>query len=153
MGLKFLVKEERALPQMNAVLIPEAVKAREAEVRKTLLNEFNLEIGAGLGPAGRQDLAHRPHGLFVQARERHAVPVGAGFGALRHGPADPRRRRRSGRARRLRCPARQGGATETAAESARPEARQRPVRAGQYKTATTKSPFLVYGGYVNKLRR
>jgi alanine-glyoxylate transaminase/serine-glyoxylate transaminase/serine-pyruvate transaminase len=26
------------------------VQAREAEVRKTLLNEFNLEIGAGLGP-------------------------------------------------------------------------------------------------------
>ncbi len=50
MGLKFLVKEEAQLPQMNAVLIPEAAKAREAEVRKTLLTEFNLEIGAGLGP-------------------------------------------------------------------------------------------------------
>src|SRR5512140_2825299 len=50
MGLKFLVKEEAQLPQMNAVYIPEAIKAREAEVRKTLLTEFNLEIGAGLGP-------------------------------------------------------------------------------------------------------
>jgi alanine-glyoxylate transaminase / serine-glyoxylate transaminase / serine-pyruvate transaminase len=50
MGLKFLVKEEAQLPQMNAVFIPEAIKAREAEVRKTLLTEFNLEIGAGLGP-------------------------------------------------------------------------------------------------------
>jgi alanine-glyoxylate transaminase/serine-glyoxylate transaminase/serine-pyruvate transaminase len=50
MGLKFLVKEEAQLPQMNAVIIPEAIKAREAEVRKTLLTEFNLEIGAGLGP-------------------------------------------------------------------------------------------------------
>jgi alanine-glyoxylate transaminase/serine-glyoxylate transaminase/serine-pyruvate transaminase len=50
MGLKFLVKEEWQLPQMNAVVIPEAIKAREAEVRKTLLTEFNLEIGAGLGP-------------------------------------------------------------------------------------------------------
>ncbi len=50
MGLKFLVKEEAQLPQMNAVMIPEAIKAREAEVRKTLLTEFNLEIGAGLGP-------------------------------------------------------------------------------------------------------
>ena len=46
MGLKFLVKEEAQLPQMNAVYIPEAIKAREAEVRKTLLTEFNLEIGA-----------------------------------------------------------------------------------------------------------
>jgi alanine-glyoxylate transaminase/serine-glyoxylate transaminase/serine-pyruvate transaminase len=48
MGLKFLVKEGSRLPQMNAVYVPEGVV--EAEVRKTLLNEFNLEIGAGLGP-------------------------------------------------------------------------------------------------------
>jgi len=48
MGLKFLVKPEHQLPQMNAVLCPEGVD--EAEVRKTLLDEFNLEIGAGLGP-------------------------------------------------------------------------------------------------------
>jgi len=50
MGLKFLVKERYQLPQMNAVHIPEAIQAREAEVRRTLLNEFGLEIGAGLGP-------------------------------------------------------------------------------------------------------
>ncbi len=48
MGMKFLVKEQFQLPQMNAVLCPEGVD--EAEVRKRLLNEFNLEIGAGLGP-------------------------------------------------------------------------------------------------------
>jgi len=52
MGLKFLVKEQHQIPQMNAVMCPEGVN--EAEVRKTLLNEFGLEIGAGLGPlAGR----------------------------------------------------------------------------------------------------
>ncbi len=50
MGLKYLVKEGARLPQMNAVHIPEAARDREAEVRKTLLTEFNLEIGAGLGP-------------------------------------------------------------------------------------------------------
>jgi alanine-glyoxylate transaminase / serine-glyoxylate transaminase / serine-pyruvate transaminase len=50
MGLKYLVKEGCRLPQMNAVHIPDAVKAKEADVRKTLLTEFNLEIGAGLGP-------------------------------------------------------------------------------------------------------
>ena len=50
MGLKFLVKEGAGLPQMNAIHIPEAIRDRELEVRKTLLNEFNLEIGAGLGP-------------------------------------------------------------------------------------------------------
>jgi len=48
MGLKFLVKEQYQLPQMNAVRCPEGVN--EAEVRKTLLNEFSLEMGAGLGP-------------------------------------------------------------------------------------------------------
>jgi alanine-glyoxylate transaminase/serine-glyoxylate transaminase/serine-pyruvate transaminase len=50
MGLKFLVKEGARLPQMNAIHIPEVIRERESEVRKTLLNEFNLEIGAGLGP-------------------------------------------------------------------------------------------------------
>ncbi len=48
MGIKFLVKEGASLPQMNAVFVPEGVN--ELEVRKTLLAEFNLEIGAGLGP-------------------------------------------------------------------------------------------------------
>ena len=48
MGLKYLVKEQHQLPQMNAVQCPEGVD--EAAVRRTLLNEFGLEIGAGLGP-------------------------------------------------------------------------------------------------------
>jgi len=48
MGLKFLVKPEHQLPQMNAVKCAEGVD--EAQVRRTLLTEFNLEIGAGLGP-------------------------------------------------------------------------------------------------------
>jgi alanine-glyoxylate transaminase/serine-glyoxylate transaminase/serine-pyruvate transaminase len=48
MGLKFLVEEKYQLPQMNAVMCPQGVN--EEQVRKTLLNEFSLEIGAGLGP-------------------------------------------------------------------------------------------------------
>src|SRR5437879_5390087 len=48
MGLKFLGKAQYQLPQMNAVLCPEGVN--EEEVRKRLLNEFGIEIGAGLGP-------------------------------------------------------------------------------------------------------
>ena len=48
MGLQFIVKEQDRLPQLNSVTIPDGVD--EAVVRSRLLNEFNLEIGAGLGP-------------------------------------------------------------------------------------------------------
>jgi alanine-glyoxylate transaminase/serine-glyoxylate transaminase/serine-pyruvate transaminase len=48
MGLEFLVKEAHQLPQMNAVRCPDGID--EAQVRSTLLGEFGLEIGAGLGP-------------------------------------------------------------------------------------------------------
>ena len=47
MGLDFVVAENDRLPQLNAVTIPEGVD--EALVRSRLLNEYNLEIGAGLG--------------------------------------------------------------------------------------------------------
>jgi len=47
MGLTFLVDPEYRLPQLNAVSVPEGID--EAEVRKRLLNEYGLEIGAGLG--------------------------------------------------------------------------------------------------------
>jgi alanine-glyoxylate transaminase/serine-glyoxylate transaminase/serine-pyruvate transaminase len=48
MGLEFFVSERHQLPQMNAVRCAEGVN--EEEVRRTLLTEFGLEIGAGLGP-------------------------------------------------------------------------------------------------------
>ncbi len=48
MGLKFRVADPYQLPQMNAVGCPDGVD--EELVRKTLLNEFGIEIGAGLGP-------------------------------------------------------------------------------------------------------
>ena len=48
MGLEFYVAPEYRLPHLNAVKVPEGVD--EAGVRGVLLNEFNLEIGAGLGP-------------------------------------------------------------------------------------------------------
>jgi len=47
MGLSFVVKADERLPQLNSVTIPEGVD--DATVRSRLLNEFNLEIGAGLG--------------------------------------------------------------------------------------------------------
>jgi alanine-glyoxylate transaminase / serine-glyoxylate transaminase / serine-pyruvate transaminase len=48
LGLKFLVREDARLPQLNAVYVPAGVD--EAAVRKQLLDRFSLEIGAGLGP-------------------------------------------------------------------------------------------------------
>ena len=47
MGLRFIVSESARLPQLNAVTIPSG--ADDALVRSRLLNEFNLEIGTGLG--------------------------------------------------------------------------------------------------------
>jgi alanine-glyoxylate transaminase/serine-glyoxylate transaminase/serine-pyruvate transaminase len=47
MGLQFIVNEQDRLPQLNAVTIPEGVD--DAAVRSQLLNDYNLEIGAGLG--------------------------------------------------------------------------------------------------------
>ncbi|WP_455218382.1 pyridoxal-phosphate-dependent aminotransferase family protein [Kaarinaea lacus] len=47
MGLSFVVPEEARLPQLNAVTVPDGVD--EAAVRARLLNDFDLEIGAGLG--------------------------------------------------------------------------------------------------------
>lgn len=47
MGLSFVVDEPYRLPQLNSVTIPEGTD--EAAVRSTLLNEYSLEIGAGLG--------------------------------------------------------------------------------------------------------
>jgi alanine-glyoxylate transaminase / serine-glyoxylate transaminase / serine-pyruvate transaminase len=48
LGLQFVVAEAARLPQMNAVRIPEGVD--DLTVRRTLLQEHAVEIGAGLGP-------------------------------------------------------------------------------------------------------
>jgi alanine-glyoxylate transaminase/serine-glyoxylate transaminase/serine-pyruvate transaminase len=47
MGIEFIVAEQDRLPQLNAVTIPDGID--DAAVRSKLLNDFNLEIGAGLG--------------------------------------------------------------------------------------------------------
>ncbi len=47
LGLSFVVDEAYRLPQLNAVYIPDGVD--DASVRSRLLNDYNLEIGAGLG--------------------------------------------------------------------------------------------------------
>jgi alanine-glyoxylate transaminase/serine-glyoxylate transaminase/serine-pyruvate transaminase len=47
LGLKLVVAEADRLPQLNLVGVPDGVD--EAAVRSVLLNDFDLEIGAGLG--------------------------------------------------------------------------------------------------------
>jgi alanine-glyoxylate transaminase/serine-glyoxylate transaminase/serine-pyruvate transaminase len=47
MGLSMIVPEAERLPSLNTIRIPEG--ADDLRVRKTLLNDFRLEIGGGLG--------------------------------------------------------------------------------------------------------
>lgn len=47
LGFEFVVKEGFRLPMLNAVKLPEGVD--DAAVRARLLNEYNIEVGGGLG--------------------------------------------------------------------------------------------------------
>ena len=47
LDLRFVVEEDWRLPQLNSIAVPDGVI--EADVRRALLNDFDLEIGAGLG--------------------------------------------------------------------------------------------------------
>lgn len=68
MGLSMLVDEGERLPMLNTICIPEG--ADDLKVRKTLLKDFSLEIGAGLG-----DLAGKVWrvGLMGHASRRRNV--------------------------------------------------------------------------------
>jgi len=46
-GLQFFVDAQSRLPQLNSIVVPDGIV--EADVRRALLNDFDLEIGAGLG--------------------------------------------------------------------------------------------------------
>ena len=48
LGFEFLVESKSRLPMLNAVVVPAGID--EAAVRSRLLSEFQIEIGAGLGP-------------------------------------------------------------------------------------------------------
>ncbi|WNO62286.1 alanine--glyoxylate aminotransferase family protein [Rheinheimera sp. MMS21-TC3] len=70
LGLTFVVDEASRLPQLNAVYIPQGVN--DALVRKQLLEDYNLEIGAGLG-----DLAGKAWriGLMGYAAKRENIAL------------------------------------------------------------------------------
>ncbi len=70
MGLPMLVPEDERLPMLNAVRIPEGTD--DLKVRKTLLNNFGIEIGGGLGDlagkiwrVGLMGHASRPRNVFL----------------------------------------------------------------------------------------
>ncbi len=47
LGLDYIVPEGERIPQLNAVTVPDGID--EAAVRHTLLHDYQLEVGAGLG--------------------------------------------------------------------------------------------------------
>jgi alanine-glyoxylate transaminase/serine-glyoxylate transaminase/serine-pyruvate transaminase len=94
MGLTLLPPPAERLWTLNAVRVPEGVD--EASIRRMLLQTFNIEVGAGLGPlAGRiwrvglMGASSTPHALllFLGALEAalaahgHRVTAGAGVAA------------------------------------------------------------------------
>ena len=47
LGFSFLVDPEFRLPMLNAVILPDGLD--DLQIRKRLLNEYNIEVGGGLG--------------------------------------------------------------------------------------------------------
>lgn len=92
LGMRFIVPEAERLPELNAVSVPEGVD--EAKVRGRLLEEHNLEIGAGLGAlAGRiwriglMGYASRPENVMLCVRSLGAVLADEGVSVDADGAA------------------------------------------------------------------
>ena len=86
MGLALLVEPRDRLPQLNLVLVPEGVD--EAAARRSLLEQFDLEVGAGLGPLagkvwriGLMGYASRPDNVLLCLRGFETVLGGLGYAA------------------------------------------------------------------------
>lgn len=47
MGLSMFVPEAERLPMLNTITLPDGI--HDAKIRSALLNNFGIEIGAGLG--------------------------------------------------------------------------------------------------------
>ncbi len=83
MGLSLIVNEQDRLPQLNAVSIPDGVD--EALVRKQLLEDYSLEIGAGLGQLagkvwriGLMGYSSRPENVRLCITSLEAALLGQG---------------------------------------------------------------------------
>jgi alanine-glyoxylate transaminase/serine-glyoxylate transaminase/serine-pyruvate transaminase len=78
MGIRYLADPDHQLPMLNAVAAPEGVE--EGEVRKRLLDEYDIEIGAGLGEF--KGKAWRIGLMGESATERHVTGVLVGLNTL-----------------------------------------------------------------------
>lgn len=84
MGLKLLPPESERLWTLNAVRVPDGVD--EAAVRRALLKDYSIEIGAGLGPlagkiwrVGLMGASSTPSLLFIFLSALDCVLRGAGY--------------------------------------------------------------------------
>ncbi|OBS11022.1 pyridoxal-phosphate-dependent aminotransferase family protein [Acidihalobacter prosperus] len=96
MGLSFVVAPEHRLPQLNAVRVPEGVD--EAAVRGALLDDYGIEIGAGLGPlAGRiwriglMGYASNPRNVYLLLGALEAILAAQGHAPARGAATDAAR--------------------------------------------------------------
>jgi alanine-glyoxylate transaminase/serine-glyoxylate transaminase/serine-pyruvate transaminase len=91
LGLSYTAAEGHRLPQLHAVRIPDGVD--DAKVRKHLLDEFNIEIGTGLGEFkgkvwriglmgynSRPDVVMTFLGALEQSLELHGCRINPGAG-------------------------------------------------------------------------
>jgi alanine-glyoxylate transaminase / serine-glyoxylate transaminase / serine-pyruvate transaminase len=83
LGLPYIAAEDCRLPQLNAVRIPDGVD--DVACRKRLLNEFDIEIGGGLGEfkgkawrIGLMGYNSRPSSVFQVLAALEQVLRGAG---------------------------------------------------------------------------
>ena len=73
LGFEFVVKADARLPQLNTVYVPEGVD--EAKVRSHLLEQYNLEIGGGLGEFSA-GVANWTYGVRSKERKCFSLPEG-----------------------------------------------------------------------------
>ena len=77
LGFKPLCEASWALPQLNAVILPQA-KLAENELRSILLNEYSIEVGGGLG-----DLSGKIWRIGLMGDSCRKVHVGTLLAALK----------------------------------------------------------------------
>ena len=76
LGFEFLVPEAFRLPMLNAIKLPEHLN--DAEIRSRLLDEFDIEIGSGLG-----DFAGKVWRIGLMGENAHPEKVDTLIDALR----------------------------------------------------------------------